>query len=294
MLNHTKKIKEIYEDIQKKLFYMIPEKWESLYLYSSVIDLGNNEKTGELFFYYIPKGIFRKNPVNVYEIPTKFNIEENQYLQLVEILYNEIKMLREEFRKSETGELWTNITISIQDMKFKVEYRYDDLLNDIFDSYERHVIWRYKYLGIGIEQVGKKEKDILEKYFLMPKQLEKKEEYSMGVYIEQDIKNIIEYNTETDQNTNEYEYNFEQDEEEYEERKYNQFRSTKIENTWDNRKKKKSKKPLQIDNFEEFNVTPFELSENLEKNRGIDSKLKNEKTKKKRNQILFSDDEFDI
>lgn len=294
MLNHTKKIKEIYEDIQKKLFYMIPEKWESLYLYSSVIDLGNNEKTGELFFYYIPKGIFRKNPVNVYEIPTKFNIEENQYLQLVEILYNEIKMLREEFKKSETGKLWTNITISIQDMKFKVEYRYDDLLNDIFDSYERHVIWRYKYLGIGIEQVGKKEKDILEKYFLMPKQLEKKEEYSMGVYIEQDIKNIIEYNTETDQNTNEYEYNFEQDEKEYEERKYNQFRSTKIENTWDNRKKKKSKKPLQIDNFGEFNVTPFELSENLEENRKIDSKLKNEKTKKKRNQILFSDDEFDI
>ncbi len=294
MLNHTKKIKEIYEDIQKKLFYMIPEKWESLYLYSSVIDLGNNEKTGELFFYYIPKGIFRKNPVNVYEIPTKFNIEENQYLQLVEILYNEIKMLREEFKKSETGKLWTNITISIQDMKFKVEYRYDDLLNDIFDSYERHVIWRYKYLGIGIEQVGKKEKDILEKYFSMPKQLEKKEEYSMGVYIEQDIKNIIEYNTETDQNTNEYEYNFEQDEEEYEERKYNQFKSTKIENTWDNRKKRKSKKPLQIDNFGEFNVTPFEISENSEKHREIDFNLKNEKTKKKRNQILFSDDEFDI
>lgn len=294
MLNHTKKIKEIYEDIQKKLFYMIPEKWESLYLYSSVIDLGNNEKTGELFFYYIPRGIFRKNPVNVYEIPTKFNIEENQYLQLVEILYNEIKMLREEFKKSETGKLWTNITISIQDMKFKVEYRYDDLLNDIFDSYERHVIWRYKYLGIGIEQVGKKEKDILEKYFSMPKQLEKKEEYSMGVYIEQDIKNIIEYNTETDQNTNEYEYNFEQDETEYEERKYNQFRSTKIENTWDNRKKKKSKKPLQIDNFGEFNVTPFEISENSEKHTEIDFNLKNEKTKKKRNQILFSDDEFDI
>lgn len=294
MLNHTKKIKEIYEDIQKKLFYMIPEKWESLYLYSSVIDLGNNEKTGELFFYYIPKGIFRKNPVNVYEIPTKFNIEENQYLQLVEILYNEIKMLREEFKKSETRKLWTNITISIQDMKFKVEYRYDDLLNDIFDSYERHVIWRYKYLGIGVEQVGKKEKDILEKYFSMPMQLDKKEEYSMGVYIEQDIKNIIEYNTETDQNTNEYEYNFEQDETEYEERKYNQFRSRKIENTWDNRKKKRAKKPLQIDNFGEFNVTPFEISENLEKNREIDSKLKNEKTKKKRNQILFSDDEFDI
>ena len=29
MLNHTKKIKEIYEDIQRKLFYMIPEKWDA-------------------------------------------------------------------------------------------------------------------------------------------------------------------------------------------------------------------------------------------------------------------------
>ena len=28
MLNHTKKIKEIYEVIQKMIFYMIPEKWK--------------------------------------------------------------------------------------------------------------------------------------------------------------------------------------------------------------------------------------------------------------------------
>ena len=38
MLRHTKKIKERYEDIQKRLFYMIPEKWDKLYLYASVID----------------------------------------------------------------------------------------------------------------------------------------------------------------------------------------------------------------------------------------------------------------
>ena len=44
MLNHTKKIKEIYEDIQKRLFYMIPEKWDKLYLYSSVIDMPENRK----------------------------------------------------------------------------------------------------------------------------------------------------------------------------------------------------------------------------------------------------------
>lgn len=28
----------IYLEIQKKLFYIIPEKWESIYLYASVIE----------------------------------------------------------------------------------------------------------------------------------------------------------------------------------------------------------------------------------------------------------------
>ncbi len=94
MLKHTKKIKEIYEDIQRKLFYMIPEKWENLYLYSSVQDEEDGKQTGELFFYYIPKGIFRKNPVNVYEIPAKFNLDENEYMKLVEILFEKIKRIK--------------------------------------------------------------------------------------------------------------------------------------------------------------------------------------------------------
>ena len=119
MLNHTKRIKEIYEDIQKKLFYMIPEKWDKLYLYSSVLDKPDKEgKMGELFFYYIPKSILKKKAVNVYEIPSKFNLDENQYLRLVRILYAKIKALREEFRKSEGNETWTNITMAIQNLKF--------------------------------------------------------------------------------------------------------------------------------------------------------------------------------
>lgn len=31
-------------------FYMIPEKWESIYLYASVIQRDNGEETGEMFF----------------------------------------------------------------------------------------------------------------------------------------------------------------------------------------------------------------------------------------------------
>lgn len=201
MLNHTKKIKEIYEDIQRKLYYMIPEKWDKLFLYSSVIDMPNGEKKGELYFYYIPKGILKKKPVNVYEIPNKFNLDENDYMKLVSILYGKIKQLREEFRKSETGSLWSNITMSIQNSKFKVEYNYDDLENSDFNSYERHIIWRYEYLGIGEEQVNKKDKEILKRYLLGAKTLGRKETYETGIYIS-DIENKIAYNTDEANNDN--------------------------------------------------------------------------------------------
>ena len=104
MLKHTKKIKEMYEDIQRRIFYMIPEKWEKMYLYASVSDLIDRRKTGELFFYYIPKGIFKKNPVNVYEIPQKFNLDEKEYQKLEKLwtikVGNREKSQLEEYGKS--------------------------------------------------------------------------------------------------------------------------------------------------------------------------------------------------
>ena len=194
MLKQTQKTKEIYKDIQRKLFYMIPEKWEKLYLYASVIEKDDGTKTGEMFFYYIPKGILKKNPVNVYQIPAKFNINEKEYLELVEILYNEIKALREEYKKIELGETWSNITISIENTRFKIEYSYDDLLNSEYSSFARHIIWRYKYLKIGLEQVNKEEKEILKKYLTGAKNYVREEKYEAGIYIK-DIKNIIDYDT---------------------------------------------------------------------------------------------------
>lgn len=205
MLNHTKKIKEIYKNIQKMIFYMIPEKWDKLYLYSSVIDKKNGKKTGELYFYYIPKGILKKKPVNVYEIPNKFNLDENEYLKLVEVVYTEIKKLREEFKKIEPDTVWSNVTMTIQNFKFRVEYDYEDLEKSNFTSYERHIIWRYKYLGVGPEQVNKKDREILNRYLIGAKTLGRKETYESGIYI-RDIENIIGYHTddyETKQNEDE-------------------------------------------------------------------------------------------
>ena len=194
MLKHTKKIKEMYEDIQKRIFYMIPEKWDKMYLYCQVSESENGQKTGELFFYYIPKGILKKNPVNVYEIPQKFNLDEKEYLKLVKILYKKIVQLREEFKKIELTSTWTNLTIKIEGIKFKVEYDYEDLSKSRFSSYERHIIWRYNVLGIKLEQLNRKERDILETYLIGEKVIRRRERYEESIYIK-NIKNIVDYDT---------------------------------------------------------------------------------------------------
>ena len=309
MLNHTKQIKEMYEEIQRKLLYMIPEKWEAIYLYSSVIEEGKKEPTGELFFYYIPKGIFRKNPVNVYEVPSKFNIDEKQYLELAQKLYEDIKQLREEFKRTTPGEMWSNLTISITNMKFRAEYSYEDLVNNAFNSYERHVIWRYKYLGIGPEQVSKKDKDILYRYFNGARNLAEVEEYNAGIYIEQDTKNIIEYNTQEDEIENDGYVREDDIQTIGTEKKYNQIQSHKIENNWDAnaRKKENTMWSHQYKSSEQYMIKPSRNNKrNLNNNRNNRTNFKEskdfkeetqqiskEKVKPRRNQILFSEDEID-
>ena len=41
--------KILYTEIQKKLFYIIPEKWESIYLYASMIDIPKQKPIGEMY-----------------------------------------------------------------------------------------------------------------------------------------------------------------------------------------------------------------------------------------------------
>ena len=192
MLENTKNIRKKYEEIQRKIFYMIPEKWDEVYLYASIIERLGSLQTGELFFYYVPKGLIKRKPINVYEIPNKFNIDENEYMKLVEILYKNIKELREEFKKNKKK--WTNVTIIIKKSKFKIIYNYDNLQNNLYNNYEKHVIWRYKYLNHSLEFCNKEERKIIEKYLNGPKQLSVEEAYEEGVYIK-NIKNIVDYET---------------------------------------------------------------------------------------------------
>ena len=95
--------------------------------------------------------------------------------------------------------------MTIEGIKFKVEYDYEDLNSSGFSSYERHIIWRYKYLGIGKEHLNKVEKEIIDRYLLGEKVVGRKETYETGIYI-RNIKNIVDYDTEGYEETQNIEY----------------------------------------------------------------------------------------
>lgn len=156
-------IKELYSKIRQCLFYMIPESWESIYLYASVIQRDNGEETGEMFFYYFPKSIIKRNPINVYQIPNKFNLDENEFIKLTNELYELIKELRRQCKIYEKID-WSNITISIENVEFLAEYDCDELINSIYSNTDRMVIWQYKYLDYPMEKFPKEIRKIIKQY----------------------------------------------------------------------------------------------------------------------------------
>ena len=192
-------IRNIYSELQKQLFYLIPEKWDRIYLYASVEEKMKGLETGELFFYYFPKGILKKNPVNVYEIPNKFSLNEEEYIKLVEKLYIKIKELRNLF-KQQNHRLWTSVTIRIEGLKFEIEYNYENLLGTKFSSEDRHIIWKYNNLKLPEEAFTRKEKKIIKDYineniYFKPDI----ETYSEAIY-KNPVKKILAYNRERKEN----------------------------------------------------------------------------------------------
>ena len=185
--------KALYSEIQKKLFYIIPEKWDSIYLYASIIDEPNKKVSGEMYFYYLPKSLIKKKAINCYEVPSLFNLDEDEYANLISLLYNLLRKLRIVYFKR-NNKKWTNITIIIENRQFKVKYDYQDLKNSIFDSYERHVIWRYIYLKPEYELLSKKDKNILNKYieYSQNNKTPKKDVYVEVMY-NKPVKNIVDF-----------------------------------------------------------------------------------------------------
>ena len=190
----SNKERVIFDDIQKKLFYMIPEKWDAIYLYASIVEEPLKKPVGEMYFYYLPKGILKRKPVNVYQIPGMFNIDEESDNELIQRLFLNIKQLRM-IHKENNPRVWTNITISIENYQFKIEYAYEDLgRNSEFTPYERHIIWRYKHLNDDFDFQTKEEKNIINQYLNsnLIRTEKNNDIYTEGMY-KQHVHNIIDY-----------------------------------------------------------------------------------------------------
>ena len=164
----TDKALEIASQIQELIYYIIPEKWKNIELYISMPD--SRIRKGELFFYYLPNSIFKRQYINCYEVPYMFNISEKEYSDIMSKLYNKFMILKEELNKNNRNveEIYVHITKD----KYVMEIATDDIIlkkNDIrknmlmlYSSYENHIIWRYINLNILPDE--KRDKEIIRKY----------------------------------------------------------------------------------------------------------------------------------
>ncbi len=149
------KIQNLYEEIQKLLIKLVPDTWKSICLYASVLE----NKNGEMYFYYFPKRLIKANPVNCYEVPEKYGIDEEAYNKSLKKLYGLIKEIKKVDNKK-----WTNITIVMDNTTFTIEYHYNDLINSKYNDEQRRIVWTYKYLNIPLESLNFKSKLLVEGY----------------------------------------------------------------------------------------------------------------------------------
>ena len=196
----TDKAIEIASQIQQLIYYIIPEKWKNIELYISMPDIGIRK--GEMFFYYLPNSIFKRQYINCYEVPYMFNISEKEYSDIMSKLYNKFMILKEELNKNNRNveEIYVHITKD----KYVMEIATDDIIlkkNDIrknmlmlYSSYENHIIWRYINLNILPDE--RRDKEIIRKYLNHDMHSEyytlEKELIEFEV-INQNIKSIIDF-----------------------------------------------------------------------------------------------------
>lgn len=192
----TDKAIEIASQIQELIYYIIPEKWKNIELYISMPDMAIRK--GEMFFYYLPNSIFKRQYINCYEVPYMFNISEKEYSDIMSKLYNKFMILKEELNKNNRNveEIYVHITKD----KYVMEIATDDIIlkkKDIrknmlmlYSSYENHIIWRYINLNILPDE--KRDKEIIRKYLNSEYSTLEKELIEFEV-INQNIKSIIDF-----------------------------------------------------------------------------------------------------
>ena len=192
----TDKALEIASQIQELIYYIIPEKWKNIELYISMPD--SRIRKGELFFYYLPNSIFKRQYINCYEVPYMFNISEKEYSDIMSKLYNKFMILKEELNKNnrQIEEIYVHITKTNYIMEIATDnivLKRKDIRRNmlmLYSSYENHIIWRY--LNLNILPDEKKEKEIITRYLNSEYYNLEKEIIEFDI-IDENIKSIVDF-----------------------------------------------------------------------------------------------------
>ena len=192
----TDKAIEIASQIQELIYYIIPEKWKNIELYISMPDIGIRK--GEIFFYYLPNSIFKRQYINCYEVPYMFNISEKEYSDIMSKLYNKFMILKEELNKNNRNveEIYVHITKTNYIMEIATDnlvLKRKDIRRNmlmLYSSYENHIIWRYINLNILPDE--RRDKEIIRKYLNSEYYNLEKEIIEFDI-IDENIKSIVDF-----------------------------------------------------------------------------------------------------
>ncbi|MGD7043349.1 antitoxin YezG family protein [Jeotgalibacillus proteolyticus] len=150
-----KEMDRLYKEIAETVNEMIPEDWKKFYLYAQISENGG----GTYFFYNT-----RENDKYMYslEIPSKFQIDEDEFERKEDLLYKLSKDLRQVFKDNQQ-ELWYSYTMTLESSgAFKLHYDYTDWFETEYSFSDQMIIWKYKYLDE--KPNDKKDKAMLDTY----------------------------------------------------------------------------------------------------------------------------------
>lgn len=133
----TKKMEQTYQQIVDTLVNIVPEEWKKIFLYAEY-----REGYKKVFFYYYPESGVK--PVYSLDITDLFNMNEDEFDELENELYNCFSRLWKEFEQQEQ-EQWTKLTFILDNTgRMKINYGYGDISE--LSLIEKQEKWEAEYL----------------------------------------------------------------------------------------------------------------------------------------------------
>jgi hypothetical protein len=125
-----------FEMIAERIQDILPQGWKKVVFYAEVTD-----DSYEMFYYVFTSE--SDKPIQCYDLPDLYEIDENQIDAIFEELYEPLRKERSSLI-AEGKEPWSNYTLILNsDSSFKVDYDFTSLEDG---GYEYRKQWKNKYI----------------------------------------------------------------------------------------------------------------------------------------------------